>query len=309
MIQTVWNFDYTGSEQAFVTPETGYYKLEVWGASGGYAESTLYTRGGYGSYSVGLLSIQADISLYINVGGSGKDGLSNTDDYDGGYNGGGMSYHFMHNNSWNASGGGATHIATISGILKNLSPYKDTYGINISKEIIIVAGGGGGAGSIYNYCSGCRSNNGGDAGGYIGVQGVCKTSAHYGLGGTQTAGGISTACQGNNRPEGETGGFGYGGNSAPAIADGGGAGGGGGWYGGGGGQEQGGGGGGSGYIGSSYLISGDGITKHMTCYSCTTSTATSTYTISNTNVSATATADYSKTGNGYARITYLGTSI
>ena len=69
------------------------------------------------------------------------------------------------------------------------------------------------------------------------------------------------------------------------------------------------GGGGSGYIGSSNLISGGGITKHMTCYSCTTSTANATRTNSNTNVSATATADYSKIGNGYARITYLGTSI
>jgi hypothetical protein len=67
--------------------------------------------------------------------------------------------------------------------------------------------------------------------------------------------------------------------------------------------------GGSGYIGNSSLISGGGTTKHMTCYSCTTSTVDSTRTNSNTNVSATATADYSKTGNGYARITYLGTNI
>ncbi|MDO4967493.1 MAG: glycine rich domain-containing protein [Candidatus Saccharibacteria bacterium] len=54
---------------------------------------------------------------------------------------------------------------------------------------------------------------------------------------------------------------------------------------------------------------GGGITKHMTCYSCTTSSVAATRTNSNTNVSATATADYSKTGNGYAKITYLGPTI
>jgi hypothetical protein len=56
-------------------------------------------------------------------------------------------------------------------------------------------------------------------------------------------------------------------------------------------------------------LSSSSFTKHMTCYSCTTSTADSTRTNSNTNVSDTATADYSKTGNGYARITYIGSSI
>lgn len=47
----------------------------------------------------------------------------------------------------------------------------------------------------------------------------------------------------------------------------------------------------------------------MTCYNCTTSNDESTKTISTTNVSSTATSDYAKSGNGYARITFIGESI
>lgn len=87
-------------------------------------------------------------------------------------------------------------------------------------------------------------------------------------------------------------------------------GGGGGYYGGGtGGRGHAGGGGGSGYIGNSLLKSSSTITKHMSCYNCTTSNELDTNTISNTKVSGTATSNYSKTGNGYAKISFIGTSI
>ena len=85
-------------------------------------------------------------------------------------------------------------------------------------------------------------------------------------------------------------------------------GGGGGWYGGAG-SVYASSSGGSGYIGSSNLISTSTITKHMSCFSCTTSSDANTRTYSNTNVSAAAISDYSKTGNGYAKITYLGPTV
>ena len=48
----------------------------------------------------------------------------------------------------------------------------------------------------------------------------------------------------------------------------------------------------------------------MTCYSCTTSTAANTRTNSNTTTpTTTPTADVARIGNGYARITYMGTAI
>ena len=90
------------------------------------------------------------------------------------------------------------------------------------------------------------------------------------------------------------GGFGYGGRGFY------GGGGGAGYYGGGGGYGSPGS-GGSSYIGNTLLTN-----KKMVCYNCTTSTDTDTYTETNTCTNTTATANCSKTGNGYAKITYIG---
>lgn len=94
--------------------------------------------------------------------------------------------------------------------------------------------------------------------------------------------------------------FGAGGNHVAG-------GGGGGWYGGGAEYASG---GGSGYIGSSNLISGLDIEKHMTCYSCAKSDNTGTKTYSNTTVpTSTPQADVARIGNGYARITWMGDTL
>ena len=309
--------------------------MEAWGASGGdilyYGTDNLF-HGGYGGYSIGVTKLKLNKMIYVNVGGNG---ISNQRSRNvavlGGYNGGGS---WMDTDSWAddypadgfldnrsiASGGGATHIATVSGLLKNLSTYRNTGGTNISKEILLVSSGGGAA---YSHDSGMieYTGNGGNGGGVQGNKGEGGTlSNYYGTGGTQTAGGYSEDWQWHTM---RSGGFGYGGDIVANTeyieqcdnrGNGHGGPGGSGWFGGGAslgysGCANSGGGGGSGYIGSSNLISGGGITKHMTCYSCTTSTATATRTISNTNVSATATSDYSKTGNGYAKILYLGPTI
>lgn len=161
--------------------------------------------------------------------------------------------------------------------------------------------------------------DGGDGGGYIGIAGYDETpigswitgrgGSHCGLGGTQTAGGKNGGGY-NNLENLANGYFGHGGEHTPAIQCCGNSGGGAGWYGGGASlRGHGGGGGGSSYIGSSSLVSGAGVTKHMTCFDCTTSSDNNTKTNSNSNVSGTATADYSKSGNGYAKITYLGETL
>ena len=64
------------------------------------------------------------------------------------------------------------------------------------------------------------------------------------------------------------------------------------------------GGGGSGYIGNTLLVD-----KIMYCYNCATSNDESTKTVSNTCANSSPTENCSKIGNGYARITYLGTSL
>ena len=267
-------FDYTGGEQTFTVPKTGYYKLEVWGAQGGYGYSETY-YGGYGGDSTGSIKLTKGDRLYINVGGSGINGSTQTSGAKaGGYNGGGTSYGTT--SKYVGSGGGATHIATQSGLLSSLS--------SAISSVLIVSGGGGGAGYESSW-----SSTGGSGGGIIGAKGTTTSTTYtkVGEGGTQTSGGSSY--QGTS----------IFGQAANATSDS--IGGGGGFYGGGTGQYTCGGGGGSGYIGNTNLIN-----KSMYCYNCTASTVAATKTISTTNVSATPTSNYAKSGNGYVKVTYIG---
>ena len=261
-------FEYTGSEETYVIPTSGYYMLETWGASGGNANEY---RGGYGGYSVGKVYLNAGDTLYVNVGGAGIGGYSPQ----GGYNGGGAAG--ANNAGQRGSGGGATHIATTSGLLSTLSSSTD--------DILIVSGGGGGAD---DWPTGPQNGLGGDGGGYLGKNGTTQWHT-VGGGGTQSSGGGGYA----------SGTFGLGADAPPYAP--GGAGGGGGYYGGGSSRDNAGAGGGSGYIGNDNLTD-----KHMTCYECSTSDGASTKTISNSDVSENPVSDYSKIGDGYAKVTYVG---
>ena len=280
----VWNFDYTGGEQEFTTPCSGEYKLETWGAQGGES-----TYGGYGGFSIGNINLSKSSILYINVGGQGSETFPGTTS-GGGYNGGGDGTRLTLNSSTSVryGGGGATHVATKSGLLSQLS--------NSIDLILIVSGGGGGGKNNESEIT----KYGGNAGGYIGNSAVNDNSnpqVASGGGGTQTGGG--SAGLSNNFGNATAGSFGQGGVGAAHAP-----GGGGGYYGGGGGARNlidGAGGGGSGYIGNTSLYN-----KTMYCYNCEESTEESTKTISTTCTSETPTENCSKQGNGYARITYLG---
>lgn len=70
--------------------------------------------------------------IYIVVGGAGKKFISNPTS--AGYNGGGICSNWQNGEA--CGGGGATHIATKTGLLSSLTSYKE--------DILIVAGGGGG---------------------------------------------------------------------------------------------------------------------------------------------------------------------
>lgn len=272
----VGTFDYSGSPEEFIVPCDGTYKLEVWGAQGGYAIDSTNSSGGYGGYSRGNITLEKGQKLNIVVGGKGIDALEiSSATLEGGYNGGGSSTGDS-NTVW-GSGGGATHIAlgnTNRGVLSNYLNYKS--------EILIVAGGGGGGGTY-----GSHKNKGGHAGGYIGGSG---TGPAYGTGGTQTEAGIGNGSYKAN------GGFGAGGGGV--VASGGGAG----YFGGGTGYEHASGaGGGSSYIGNSLLTD-----KVMYCYDCTPSSVASTKTISTNIAEQIPTVGYAKKENGYAKITYIG---
>ena len=208
-VPEVQNFEYTGAVQSVDLP-AGKYKLEVWGAQGGSCTQ----NPGKGGYSTGNVTLSTTTKLYIYVGGQGEtctkiqSGVAK-----GGFNGGGTGY-------WCSGAGGATHIASATGLLSELS--------SLRSSIYVVAGGGGGSGN--------NSGGGGDGGGITGGRGknTGTNSKDEGEGGTQTTG--YAFGQG-----GDGGIYGYA------------AGGGGGWYGGYGGTSYSGngtpnGGGGSGYI-------------------------------------------------------------
>jgi hypothetical protein len=276
-------FDLTNKEETFVVPYTGNYKLEVWGASGNIVEGKSYLKTGYGGYSVGEVYLEKGTVLYINVGGKGTSVIAAK--MAGGYNGGGNAYDYSDGRGA-GSGGGATHIALSSGLLKDLA--------NKKEDVLIVAGGGGGLGNHNNvYTYSLIAGSGGGASGVTGYsQGTSSSSHYYGYGGTQTAAGSST------NPGGSRGGFGFGGNCNNTNNC---SGGGGGWYGGGYNTNwSGAGGGGSGYIGNTSLTN-----KEMYCYNCTASTDISIKTTSVTNVSDKPISSYAKKGDGYALITYL----
>ena len=188
----------------------------------------------------------------------------------GGYNGGGYGYQTT--NLYASGGGGATHIATKSGLLSTLSDSLDS--------ILIVSGGGSGA---YGY--GSYFWNGNSGGGVIGGYSNDSTSA-----GTQTSGfEFGQAGDSENKS-----------NWASTTNR---SGGGGGLYGGQSYWGEKGSGGGSGYIGNEKLTN-----KAMYCYSCEESNDKSTKTIRTTNVSSNAITNSAKIGNGYAKITLLNES-
>ena len=290
------DFDYTGTEQIFTAPVSGKYKLETCGAQGGYAYSE-EASGGYGGYSVGNLLLNSGDSIYITVGGKGDDGIyyNKSEVYIGGYNGGGNALSDGAT-TWGA-GGGATSIQNIligDGQLKNYE--------NNQSNVLMVSGAGGGGGWYYMQylleptSSNYLPNNGGAGGGYIGVNGKTRNKS-LATGGTQTSGGVNG---GTNFATSEPA-FGIGGNYVYKLSN---SGGGAGWYGGGSAFYWGSSGaGGSGYIGNSLLTN-----KAMYCYNCEESNEEDTKTISTTCAEEVPTEKCAKKGNGYAKITYIGSN-
>ncbi len=187
--EIIYNYPYSGKQEQFVAPYTGYYQLETWGAAGG--NSSL--KGGYGAYATGVVFLKRDDILYVNVGGVGGSTSRRDNSYTyktdayGGYNGGGNAV----SGCGSGAGGGATHIATTSGVLSSLSSQRD--------KVLIVSGAGGGAEYWYR-----TSQAGGHAGGYTNSSSGGYQSGGFGYGGS----GRGNACGGGGGGAGWTGGFG-----------------------------------------------------------------------------------------------------
>ena len=188
-----WNYVYLKDSQPFTPLYNGIYQIELWGASGGDIDS--YT-GGKGAYTAGNISLQRGTPLYLYIGGAGSNSVN------GGYNGGGSLSNGQ--KAFGSSGGGATDIRLTNGTWDNFDSLKSR---------IMVAAGGGGANNR-NRSSGDSKKYGAGNGGYggelIGGDGqavdyqasgsISSYGEHtIGTGGTQTSGGMATVYDNNNQ--------------------------------------------------------------------------------------------------------------
>lgn len=229
----ILNCPYSGNYVQIVL-KPGKYKLEVWGAQGGYRSSSTY--GGLGGYSVGTINFTEETTVYLYAGGSpggSTSSVGTSKATTGGFNGGGYRTGYP-------GGGGASDIRI---------------GTDSLYARVIVAGGGGSCGAT----SKKGMYGGGETGGSS-TESYSGASNYCGKGGTQTYSGYSSAYTATTQVTAYTsttsayyGGFGFGGYGLYSSNGYGGAGGGG-WYGGSGnypdssGDDDRGGGGGSGYI-------------------------------------------------------------
>ena len=302
----VWSFDKTDSWHDFIIPCNGKYKIELWGASGYEYENILPNSVGRGGYVKGNIEMKKNQKLYVIIGGS------NTS-----YNGGGYG---------EAPGGGSTDIRLEDMTISEFDSLKSR---------IMVAAGGGGGGYIY-WISSVFSR--GDGGGLIGYDSKMyftmeNTTDYSGYGATQTNGGksgkiLSSYPYETSFVNGRFGIAGYGGYSYGTAPS---SGGGGGYYGGGHGGHTGnswpGGGGGSSFIsghsGCNAIAANSTLTNiihtgqpnHYSGLVFTDTVMIDGAGYNWTNVRGTQTGMpthdgtgtmIGNTGNGYAKITYLG---
>lgn len=306
VVQSNWTYVYTGNVQSWTCPLTGIYQLEALGAQGGTYGGF---NGGRGAHIGGQLLINKDQVLYIYVGQAGVSVHSRTETQ-GGWNGGGVytgsntttegtvviSSTTYNQDQWDFCGGGGATDFAISGTEGSTSWKTDAH----LYSRILVAGGGGGA-LFREYAQNLWKFSGGGGGGgaYNGETGY--GGAKPGGGGTLSGAG-AIASGGSNAVAAA---FGIGGNYNGTYSAGMG---GGGWYGGASGaydsakenpsnndfSRQGSGGGGSSYIynadNANYYPTKTGYSKPDTKFYITPTIMT----------------EGARSGNGEARITYMG---
>lgn len=113
--------------QEYIVPtgQSGWYKIELWGASGGstVSETGVERAGGKGSYVSGLVYLEENETIYFYIGGT-------TTTYKGGLNGGGDG-----GTATGKGGGGSTDVRTVKGTWDQ----KDS----LESRFMVAAGGGG----------------------------------------------------------------------------------------------------------------------------------------------------------------------
>jgi hypothetical protein len=228
-----------GGFQEVTINETGTYRIELWGAQGGFADySSTKMNGGKGGYTKGEIDLPAGTKLYVYIGGTRVRGLQNSQT--GGFNGGGSGS----STQPGGSGGGATDVRTVQAPA-GADPSANA--ASLASRIMVAAGGGGA--NVQGSVTTTYSHTGGYAGGLTGQSGIGDGA---GTGGGQSTGGTSSSSDCGGAP----GVFGKGGSYSASATNESVGGGGGGWFGGAGGSHKDGNSSGAG--GSSYISGHDG---------------------------------------------------
>lgn len=194
----ILNFDYTGTVQTVTLPK-GTYKLECWGAQGGYSSSNSGIEvgmGGKGGYSAGTITLNQKTLIYIYTGGVGS--ISGNGKADGGFPNGGSSW--ASSTSEGAGGGGGSSDIRI--------------GTDSLYARVIVAGGGGGGGETGGTSGSGTPGSQTAPSGYFGIGGHTSYDGGGGGGGwygAYPAGGQTTPATGSSGSDtsGSPGGSGY----------------------------------------------------------------------------------------------------
>lgn len=119
----VWTYNFENTYQTFKAPHTGSYKIELWGAQGGYSYGT--SKGGY---TAGNINLTKNDTLYLYVGEC-KYSRSNYETFNGG-----------RSSADGQPGGGATDIRLIAN-----TSWKNATSLN--SRIMVAAGGGASCGT------------------------------------------------------------------------------------------------------------------------------------------------------------------
>lgn len=158
----------------YTAPETGYYDIELNGASGGTASYSInavarvHSNGGKVNLRVYLTKGSTLYFVVGSEGGRGGEFNGNTAHSYGGYNGGGnggigMLWKTDMEQYCGPGGGGATTVAiSLNGTDGRLQSYGDQ--TTASKYVLAVAGGGGGSTHGYIYYNTTRDSRGGSTG-------------------------------------------------------------------------------------------------------------------------------------------------
>lgn len=175
-----WEYACTNSYQEFIAPTSTYYKMQAWGARGGYGRRdwVLKYRGGHGAYTEGEIYLKKGKKVYVYVGCQGQDGGTNSKFIggDGGWNGGAKGGNDTNKDSRPEPAGGGGGSTDFRLAPTSVKTEWDDFSSLKSRIMVAAAGGGGG----YNGIGGAGGTLKGTTG--YGNKSVPTQTSGYGFG-------------------------------------------------------------------------------------------------------------------------------